>query len=636
MTTNRQPHRLRRQAGEGNGSGGAAAGDPPISERLRAAREARGVDLFRVERDTKIRVKYLSAMESGLFSELPGDVYARGFLRNYASYLGLDADEAEGEWRRGNIASAARAASVKANAAQAEKASAPPFKMPTFRVPALKWPAATTAGEASARPTQVPTSPADSNRAAIDSTVSSRAATTSTGPKQTPANGKQALAAAKKAIAAPAAPAAGSGGAKVAAAEPSILESPAWSRPPFAVRIPALLLRFREKESPAPPIGGPQPIDMPRRAFLFQPAHVVILLLVLVVAGVGLFFAQQAGRVLQDPTLTVTSPAQAVTSFPSGTTTVTFQGIATSKASISVSWDQRPPIHAVADASGKWSFAATLHNGVNQFDIYSTDVSTGHNSATVTRVINVETPTASPVPEYLSVDSPTDGQAFQDGNFILTGTTVAIASVTITQTYLGPAPAVLPTPKPTKTIPAGQTAIPTAVPTLVPLPSVTVPPLTTAAPQATPTPNASNAPLPITVIPTIDGKFSAQMHLWSGRWSLSVTGVNTAGVNAAPVNLTVIVTSGSLVVDIQAKGGSPSVKIWKDGKVLAGYPHILRNGTTVRIVADQSVWISTGLPNSTYVTVNGVSFGRLGTSKSNKTASWRITAIGPPTLSNDR
>ena len=263
-------------------------------------------------------------------------------------------------------------------------------------------------------------------------------------------------------------------------------------------------------------------------------------------------------------------------------------------------------------------------------------MSTGHDSATVTRVINVETPTASPVPEYLSVDSPTDGQAFRDGNFILTGTTVAIASVTITQTYLGPAPAVLPTPKPTKTIPAGQTAIPTAVPTLVPLPSVTVPPLTTAAPQATPTPNASNAPLPITVIPTIDGKFSAQMHLWSGRWSLSVTGVNTAGVNAAPVNLTVIVTSGSLVVDIQAKGGSPSVKIWKDGKVLAGYPHILRNGTTVRIVADQSVWISTGLPNSTYVTVNGVSFGRLGTSKSNKTASWRITAIGPPTLSNDR
>jgi hypothetical protein len=57
------------------------------------------VDLHRVERDTKIRSKYLAALEDGEFTELPGDVYARGFLRNYATYLGLDADEIEEEWR---------------------------------------------------------------------------------------------------------------------------------------------------------------------------------------------------------------------------------------------------------------------------------------------------------------------------------------------------------------------------------------------------------------------------------------------------------------------------------------------------------------------------------------------------------
>jgi len=51
-----------------------------------------------VERDTKIRVKYLSALEDGEFTELPGDVYTRGFLRNYASYLGLDADQIEEAW----------------------------------------------------------------------------------------------------------------------------------------------------------------------------------------------------------------------------------------------------------------------------------------------------------------------------------------------------------------------------------------------------------------------------------------------------------------------------------------------------------------------------------------------------------
>jgi cytoskeletal protein RodZ len=61
-----------------------------LGEVLRAAREAKGVDLVRVERDTKIRARYLSAMERGEYRELPGAVYTKGFLRNYGVYLGLD------------------------------------------------------------------------------------------------------------------------------------------------------------------------------------------------------------------------------------------------------------------------------------------------------------------------------------------------------------------------------------------------------------------------------------------------------------------------------------------------------------------------------------------------------------------
>jgi len=86
-----------------NGRGHAVpvqSGRSAVGEKLREARETRGVDLFRVERDTKIRVKYLGALEDGEFADLPGDVYARGFLRNYASYLGLDPDEIEEEWRQ--------------------------------------------------------------------------------------------------------------------------------------------------------------------------------------------------------------------------------------------------------------------------------------------------------------------------------------------------------------------------------------------------------------------------------------------------------------------------------------------------------------------------------------------------------
>lgn len=61
-----------------------------LGDVLRAAREARGVDLARVERDTKIRSRYLSALERGEYRDLPGAVYTKGFLRNYGLYLGLD------------------------------------------------------------------------------------------------------------------------------------------------------------------------------------------------------------------------------------------------------------------------------------------------------------------------------------------------------------------------------------------------------------------------------------------------------------------------------------------------------------------------------------------------------------------
>jgi hypothetical protein len=72
---------------------------PSLGETLQAARERKGVDLHRAERDTKIRAKHLAALETGDYSELPGPVYTRGFLKNYATYLGLDADELVMEWQ---------------------------------------------------------------------------------------------------------------------------------------------------------------------------------------------------------------------------------------------------------------------------------------------------------------------------------------------------------------------------------------------------------------------------------------------------------------------------------------------------------------------------------------------------------
>jgi cytoskeletal protein RodZ len=73
---------------------------PSLPERLYAARERKGVDLYRAERDTKIRARYLGALERGDYKELPGAVYTKGFLRNYALYLGLDPEEVLAQWRR--------------------------------------------------------------------------------------------------------------------------------------------------------------------------------------------------------------------------------------------------------------------------------------------------------------------------------------------------------------------------------------------------------------------------------------------------------------------------------------------------------------------------------------------------------
>jgi cytoskeletal protein RodZ len=73
---------------------------PSLPERLYAARERKGVDLYRAERDTKIRARYLAALERGDYRELPGAVYTKGFLRNYALYLGLEPEEILSQWRR--------------------------------------------------------------------------------------------------------------------------------------------------------------------------------------------------------------------------------------------------------------------------------------------------------------------------------------------------------------------------------------------------------------------------------------------------------------------------------------------------------------------------------------------------------
>ena len=61
-----------------------------LAEVLRTAREARFIDLARVERETRIPARYLAALEHGEYRDLPAPVYVKGFIRNYGLFLGLD------------------------------------------------------------------------------------------------------------------------------------------------------------------------------------------------------------------------------------------------------------------------------------------------------------------------------------------------------------------------------------------------------------------------------------------------------------------------------------------------------------------------------------------------------------------
>lgn len=64
-----------------------------IGNILRTERETQGRTLTEVSKAVYIKTKYLSALEEENFAVIPGEVYVKGFIRAYASYLGMDGEE---------------------------------------------------------------------------------------------------------------------------------------------------------------------------------------------------------------------------------------------------------------------------------------------------------------------------------------------------------------------------------------------------------------------------------------------------------------------------------------------------------------------------------------------------------------
>ncbi len=70
-----------------------------IGATLRAARMSARIDVSEIEAQTKIRAKYLRALENEEWDLLPGPTFVRSFLRTYAQALGLDAKALVEEYR---------------------------------------------------------------------------------------------------------------------------------------------------------------------------------------------------------------------------------------------------------------------------------------------------------------------------------------------------------------------------------------------------------------------------------------------------------------------------------------------------------------------------------------------------------
>jgi cytoskeleton protein RodZ len=70
----------------------------PMAKGLKEIRTSSGLEIGDVARATCITSRYLKAIEDGDYSQIPADIYARGYIREYAKYLGVPYPEAIKEY----------------------------------------------------------------------------------------------------------------------------------------------------------------------------------------------------------------------------------------------------------------------------------------------------------------------------------------------------------------------------------------------------------------------------------------------------------------------------------------------------------------------------------------------------------
>ena len=71
-----------------------------LGEKLRAAREARGISIRDVAEQTRIAPMYIECIENDNYKPLPGGIFNKGFVKSYARFIGMDEHDALQEYSR--------------------------------------------------------------------------------------------------------------------------------------------------------------------------------------------------------------------------------------------------------------------------------------------------------------------------------------------------------------------------------------------------------------------------------------------------------------------------------------------------------------------------------------------------------
>ncbi len=348
-----------------------------------------------------------------------------------------------------------------------------------------------------------------------------------------------------------------------------------------------------------PAIVVPRPIEAPRRGLVIGPGIIVAALVTVGALAIVAYIGFQLLRFSEPPTIAVTDPVAAVTEVAEDATTYTLRGTTIARGEVTVRAPGRADIRVIAASDGTWRTVVDLRRGENRFAVSAMDPSTGKESEAPVEIV-ITVPVAQVAAPTLELTSPEDGLAVENGAIPVRGTATDATAVTVEAAYVGPAPG---------------------------------------APVVEPDPDASPAPTPRPITPTTveladDGTFATAIDLTEGQWTVTVTAAGEQGKSTSLSRDVTVAYQGIRVV-IEVKGSRTWLKVWVDGVVApetgAG-GKVFSAGKKLTFRGEKVVEVRTGKMSTTYVTVNGTSYGALGTTANPGT--FRLEAGKPPRPAN--